>query len=85
MARGRDRVANRQRRTAITRARQLLGAPTPAATADHEPAADLDHTLYSVCRQAHWQVVAILRPLAPALVLQQEQLASGHFFTGLRS
>ena len=27
------------------RARHLLGAPTPAATADHEPAADLDDTL----------------------------------------
>ena len=83
VARGRDRVANRQRRTAITRARQLFGAPTPAATPlTNEPAADLDHTLCAVCRQGHWQVVAILRPLAPALAPQQEQLASGHFFTG---
>ena len=47
VARGLDSVANRQRRTAITRARQLLGAPAPAATADHEPAADLDHTVNS--------------------------------------
>jgi hypothetical protein len=58
-------LANRQRRTAITRARQLLGAPTPAATADHEPAADLDHTLCPMCRQGHWQVVEILRPIPP--------------------
>jgi hypothetical protein len=62
-------LANRQRRTAIIRARQLLGAPTPAATADTEPAADLDPTLCHVCRQGHWHVVEILRPIAPALTL----------------
>ena len=60
-------LANRQRRTAITRARQLLGAPTPAATWDTAPTADLDPTLCHVCRQGHWHVVEILRPLAPSL------------------
>ena len=56
--------------------------PLPPRPLTNEPAADLDHTLCAVCRQGHWQVVAILRPLAPALAPQQEQLASGHFFTG---
>ena len=59
-------LANRQRRTTIIRARQLLGVPTPAATADTEPVADLDPTLCPVCRQGHWHVVEILRPIAPA-------------------
>jgi len=57
-------LANRQRRTAITRARELLGAPTPAATADRTLAANLDPTSCPVCRHGHWHVVEILRPLA---------------------
>jgi len=60
-------LANRQRRTAIIRVRQLLGGPTPAATADTEAATDLDATLCHVCRVGHWNVVEILRPIAPAL------------------
>lgn len=61
-------LANRQRRTAISRARQRLGAPTPDATADGEPATDLDPTLCPACRQGHGQVVEILRPIVPALI-----------------
>ena len=60
-------LANRQRRSAIPCARRLLDAPTPAATADHAPPADRDHTLCAHCRQGHWQVVEIFRPLARAL------------------
>ncbi len=60
-------LANRQRRPAIIRARQLLGAPTPEATADREPAADLDPIRCPVCRQGHWHVVEILRSLASVL------------------
>jgi hypothetical protein len=58
-------LANGQRRSAIRRARHLLDAPTPATTADHEPATDPDHTLCAHCRHGHWQVVEILRPLTP--------------------
>jgi hypothetical protein len=58
-------LANGQRRSAISRARDLLDAPTPATTADHEPATDPDHTLCAHCRQGHWQVVEILRRLTP--------------------
>jgi hypothetical protein len=60
-------LANGQRRATIARARRLLGAPTPAKPDDHEPDADLDHTLCPLCRHGHWQVVEILRPIAPAL------------------
>lgn len=58
-------LANGQRRSAISRARHLLDAPTPATTADHEPATDPDHTLCAHGRQGHWQVVEILRRLTP--------------------
>jgi Putative transposase/Transposase zinc-binding domain len=60
-------LANGQRRLAIRRARHVLDAPTPATTADHEPATDPDHTRCAHCRQGHWQVVEILRPLGPPL------------------
>jgi hypothetical protein len=60
-------LANPQRCRAITRARQLLGAPTPAATADRQAAADLDPTSCPVCRQGHWQLVEILPSLVPGL------------------
>ena len=60
-------LANGQRRATIARARRLLGAPTPAAPGDHESDADRDHTLCPLCRHGHWQVVEILRPIAPAL------------------
>jgi hypothetical protein len=59
-------LANRQRRTTITRARQLLGAATPTTASDASPAADIDPTRCPICRQGHWHVVEILRPLAPA-------------------
>jgi len=58
-------LANRQRRSAITCARHLLDAPTPAATADDAAPTDRDPTLCAHCRQGHWQVVEILRPLGP--------------------
>jgi hypothetical protein len=60
-------LANRQRHSAITRARELLGAPTPTNAGDDEPATDLDRTLCPECRQGHWQVVEIVRPIARAL------------------
>jgi hypothetical protein len=60
-------IGVQHRRSAISCARHLLDAPTPAATADHAPPADRDHTLCALCRQGHWQVVEVLRPLGPAL------------------
>lgn len=60
-------LANRQRRPAIIRARQLLDAPTPETTADTASVADFDPTLCHVCRHGHWHVVEILRPIPPAL------------------
>jgi len=61
-------LANRHRRTTITRARQLLGAAAPPTSSDASPAADIDPTRCPICRQGHWHVVEILRPLAPAPV-----------------
>ncbi len=55
-------LANAQRHSAIRRARQLLGAPPPA---EDTTLADRDPTLCPHCRQGHWQVVEILRPIAP--------------------
>ena len=61
-------LANGQRRTAISRARHLLGAATPLASSDDRPVdLDLDRTLCPMCRQGHWRVAEILRPLAPPL------------------
>ena len=57
-------VANRQRRATLACARRLLGTVTPAASSDDPPAADVDPTRCPICRQGHWQVVEILRPLA---------------------
>ena len=59
-------LANGQRRTAIRRARHVLDAPTPAAPADDAVLADRDPTRCTHCRQGHWQVVEILRPLRPS-------------------
>lgn len=56
-------LANRQRRTLIAGARQLLGVPTPATASDDARAVDLDPTRCPFCRQGHWQV-EILQPLA---------------------
>lgn len=59
-------LANGQRRSAISRARHVLDAPTPAAPADDAALADRDPTRCTHCRQGHWQVVEILRPLRPS-------------------
>lgn len=59
-------LANRQRRMAITRARQLLGAPTPPSVSDDAPSADVDPTRCPFCHQGHWHV-EILPPLGAPL------------------
>jgi len=56
-------LANRQRRTLIARAQDLLAAPTPATAPADARAADLDPTRCPFCHQGHWQV-EILAPLA---------------------
>jgi len=61
-------LANRQRRTLIARAQHLLGAAIPATSSNDVRSADVDPTRSPVCRQGHWHVVEILRPLAPAPV-----------------
>jgi len=61
-------LANRQRRTLIARAQHLLGAPIPATSSNDARSADVDPTRCPLCRQGHWHVVEILRPLAPAPV-----------------
>ena len=61
-------LANRQRCATIVRARHLLGVTTPTHASGAAPSADLDRARCPLCRQGHWQVVEILRPLAPAFV-----------------
>ena len=56
-------LANRQRRTLIARAQQLLSAPPPAMS-DDARSADVDPTRCPFCRQGQWQV-EILHPLPP--------------------
>ena len=56
-------LANRQRRTLIARAQDLLGAPPPARSSDDAGAADGDPTRCPFCHQGHWQV-EILAKLA---------------------
>ena len=58
-------LANRQRCATIARAQHLLGAAPPTTAADVSPAADIDRTRCPICGQGHWQIVEILRPLAP--------------------
>ena len=60
-------LANRQRRSTLARAQQLLGVAAPTTSADDSPTVDVDHTRCPLCRQGHWQVVEILRPLVPPL------------------
>ncbi len=60
-------LANRQRRATLACARQLLGAVTPPASSPDPSAADGDLTRCPICRQGHWQVVEILRPLTAPL------------------
>ena len=57
-------LANRQRRTLIARAQQLLDTPPPATPSDDARSADVDPTRCPFCRQGQWQV-EILHPLAP--------------------
>jgi hypothetical protein len=59
-------LANRQRRATIARARHLLGGAAPLTTSADLPAADSDRARCLICRQGQWQVVEILRSLAPA-------------------
>ena len=61
-------LANRQRGATTARARHLLGVTTPTQASDAAPSADLDPGRCPLCRQGHWQVVEILRPLPPAFV-----------------
>jgi hypothetical protein len=56
-------LANRQRRPAIGRARQLLGAPTPATSSEEARPADVDPTRCPFCHQGLW-CVEILLPIA---------------------
>ena len=58
-------LANAQRRTTIACAQHLLGVTPPAPSAAPAPSADGDCTRCPFCRQGSWQVVEILRPLAP--------------------
>ncbi len=58
-------LANAQRRSAISRARHLLDAPMPGTPVDDAAPADHDPPRCTHCRQGHWQVVEILRRLAP--------------------
>jgi len=60
-------LANSQRRATIARARHLLGPTTPATPSDDARSTGVDWTRCPICRQGHWQVVEILRPLAPRL------------------
>ena len=56
-------LANRQRRTLIARARDLMAAPAPATTAPDAPATTRDPTRCPFCHQGQWQV-EIVPPLA---------------------
>ena len=57
-------LANRQRRAAIARARHLLATTIPTHAPADARATDADRTRCPICRQGHWQVTEILRPLA---------------------
>ena len=59
-------LANPHRRRTIADARQLLGVTTPPPSSDAASAAAVDRSRCPVCHQGHWQVVEILRPLAPS-------------------
>ena len=60
-------LANAHRRTTIACAQQLLSVTTAPPGADTAPAAEVDRTRCPLCHPGHWQVVEILRPLAPSL------------------
>lgn len=56
-------LANRHKRTLITRARQLLDAPTPALASTIGHSAELGPTRCPFCRQGQWHI-ALIRPVA---------------------
>ena len=58
-------LANAHRRTTIAGAQRLLGVTTPPPSSDTP--AEVDRSRCLLCQQGHWQVVEILRPLAPSL------------------
>jgi hypothetical protein len=60
-------LANAQRRATIAQARHLLGTTTPTTSSDDDRSPDADRTQCPICRRGHWQVVEILRPIAPWL------------------
>ena len=60
-------LANAQRRATLARARHLLGTSIPTTSADDVRSTDADGTRCPICRHGHWQVVEILRPIAPWL------------------
>ena len=55
------------RRRTIACAQQLPGVTPTLSSADTPPAADVDRARCPLCYQGHWQVVEILRPVAPSL------------------
>ena len=56
-------LANSHRHTTIARAQHLLGAAIPTTSSDESAAADVDRARCPLCRQGHWRVVEIFRPL----------------------
>ena len=60
-------LANAHRRRTIACAQQLLVVPSPRTSADTAPATDVERPRCPLCHQGYWQVVEILRPLAPSL------------------
>ena len=58
-------LANAHRRTTIGCAQRLLGVTPPPPSSDMP--AEVDPSRCPLCHQGHWQVVEILRPLAPSL------------------
>ena len=60
-------LANAHRRRTIACAQRLLAVTTSPPSGDTAPAGEVDRTRCPLCHQGHWQVVEILRPLAPSL------------------
>ena len=58
-------LANAHRCRLIACAQQLLSVTSSARAADAAPSADDDRPRCPFCHQGQWQVVEILRPLAP--------------------
>jgi Putative transposase len=61
-------LANAQRRATIASVRHLLGTTTPTPSShDDVRSPDADRTRCPICRRGSWQVVEVLRPIAPRL------------------